>query len=95
MSAAALYNDRVTRYAREVVKTGAYPDIDGPVGELHRLACARHLRDLEREKTEDFPYYWDPDAAERVLDYSGMLILAEGDEPKPLRLMGCQAFDIG
>lgn len=95
MSAAALYNDRVTAYARQVVNTGKYPDIDGLCGELHRLACERHLRDLERERTEDFPYYWDPDAAERVLDFAETLTLAEGAEPRPLKLMDCQAFDIG
>lgn len=89
MSAAALYNDRVTTYAR-AVKAGKVI-----CGELHRLACTRHLRDLERERTEEFPYYWDPDAAERVLDYSETLTLAEGSEPKPLKLMDCQAFDIG
>lgn len=95
MSASALYNDRVTAYARQVVNTGRYPDIDGLCGELHRLACMRHLKDLERERTEEFPYYWDPAAAERVIDYSETLTLAEGSEPKPLKLMECQAFDIG
>lgn len=95
MNAAAVYHDRVTVYARAVVKNGRYPDTGQLCGELHRLACKRHLRDLERERTEDFPYYWDPDAAERALDYSETLTLAEGAEPKPLRLMGCQAFDVG
>lgn len=89
MSAAALYNDRVTAYARAVVA--------GQVvcGELHRLACQRHLDDLERERTEAFPYYWDPKAAARVLAFAETLTIGEGAEPKPLKLMDCQAFDIG
>lgn len=95
MSAAALYNDRVTAYAREVVNTGRYPDTGGLCGDLHILACKRHLRDLEHERTSDFPYYWDPVAAERVLDFAETLTLAEGSEPKPLKLMDCQAFDVG
>ncbi len=95
MNASALYHDRATAYARKVVKTGRYPDTGDLCGELHILACKRHLRDLEREKTSDFPYYWDPDAAERVLDFAETLTLAEGAEPKPLMLMDCQAFDIG
>lgn len=95
MNAAAVYHDRVTVYAREVIKTGRYPDTGQLCGELHKLACKRHLHDLERERTEDFPYYWDPDAATRALDYSETLTLAEGSEPKPLRLMDCQAFDVG
>lgn len=89
------YNDRVTTYARQVVETGRYPDTGGLCGELHILACKRHLRDLSNEKTDDFPYYWDPDAAERVLDFAETLTLAEGSEPKPLKLMDCQAFDVG
>lgn len=91
MSAAAIYWDRVTRHAHAVVNGPERDDW----GELHRLACERHLRDLAREKTPDFPFYWDPDAATRVLDFAETLTLAEGAEPKPLQLMDCQAFDIG
>ncbi len=87
--------DRVTDYAREVVRTGRYPDTGMLCGQLHILACKRHLKDLSRQKTETFPYYWDVEASERVLEYAETLTLAEGAEPKPLRLMGCQAFDIG
>lgn len=81
--------DRVTEYARAVVA--------GEVlcGELHRLACRRHLRDLERERTDAFPYYWDVEAADRVLSYAEMLTVAEGAEPHPVRLIPSQVFDIG
>lgn len=89
------YSDRVTEYARAVVKTGRYPDTGLRCGQLHILACKRHLNDLERQGSRNFPYYWDPDAAQRILEYAGMLTLAEGAEPKPLILLGCQAFDIG
>lgn len=87
--------DRVTAYALEVVRTGRYPDTGLLCGQLHVLSCKRHLRDLERQNTAAFPYYWDVEAAERVLSYAGTLTLAEGAEPRPLRLMGCQAFDVG
>lgn len=90
MSAAQLYNDRVTSYARAV----AANQVEG-VGELHRLACLRHLRDLDRERTPAFPYYWDPEAAERVLSYAETLTIAEGQEPKPVVLIPSQVFDIG
>jgi phage terminase large subunit-like protein len=53
------------------------------------------LRDLERQRTAGFPYYWDAEAAERVLEFAETLTLSEGAEPKPLQLMGCQAFDVG
>lgn len=87
--------DRVTEYARQVVLTGRYPDTGQLCGELHILACKRHLNDLEKQRTAAFPYYWDVEASERVLEYSETLTLAEGAEPRPLRLMGCQTFDIG
>ena len=87
--------DRVTEYARQVVSTGRYPDTGQLCGQLHVLACQRHLNDLARQRTAAFPYYWDEEAAERVLNYAETLTLSEGAEPKPLRLMGCQAFDIG
>lgn len=90
MSAAALYCDRVTSYARDVVAG----QVEG-VGELHRLACKRHLKDLERERTSAFPYYWDPDAAEEVLEYAETLTIAEGAEPCPVELIPSQIFDIG
>lgn len=64
-------------------------------GNLHVLACKRHLNDLARQRTASFPYYWDEAEAQRVLNYAGMLTLAEGNDPKPLELMDCQAFDIG
>lgn len=80
--------DRATDYARAVVAG----QVDG-VGELHRLACERHLRDLDRQETAAFPYYWDAAAGERVLEYAETLTVAEGAAPKPVRLIPSQAFD--
>ncbi len=81
--------DRVTAYARRVVAG------EEVTGELHRLACQRHLKDLKRQRTASFPYYWDTDAAQRVIDFAETLTVAEGSEPKPVKLLDCQAFDIG
>ena len=91
----ALYNDRVTAYARETLASGMYAGTNLLAGELHLLACRRHLEDLKRERTEDFPYYWDADASERVLEYAETLTIAEGTEPKPVKLIPPQVFDIG
>lgn len=82
--------DRVTEYASRVVK-GQVPH----VGELHRLACQRHLNDLKRERTKKFPYYYDPSAAMTVIEYAETLTIAEGAEPRPVKLIDSQAFDIG
>lgn len=79
--------DRATEYARAVVA--------GEVvcGRLHRLACQRHLTDLSRQRSEDFPFYYDPEEAQRVIGYAETLTIAEGAEPKPVRLIPSQAFD--
>lgn len=81
--------DRVTDYARRVVAGDVY------CGELHRLACERHLRDLERVGTDEFPYYWDPAASENVLEFAETLTISEGAEPRPVRLIPSQVFDLG
>lgn len=81
--------DRVTEYASKVVSGEVI------AGELHVLACKRHLNDLTRQRTEDFPYYYDPARAMEVIDYAETLTVAEGDNPKPVKLIGAQAFDLG
>ena len=81
--------DRVTEYARRVVNDEII------CGHLHKLACQRHLNDLERQNTKDFPYHWDIEASERVIDYAETLTIAEGGKPRPVRLIGSQIFDIG
>ena len=81
--------DRVTEYAHKVV-TGTII-----AGELHRLACQRHLDDLKKQRTDDFPYYYDPNKALEVINYAETLTIAEGDEPRPVKLIDSQAFDLG
>lgn len=84
-----VYNDRVTQYARRVVSGKVV------AGELHILACQRHLNDLKRQRSKEFPYYWDPVKATEILDYAETLTIAEGEAPKPVKLLDSQAFDLG
>ena len=81
--------DRVTEYASRVVNG------DVIAGELHVLACKRHLNDLKKQRSEDFPYYYEPIRASEIIDYAETLTVAEGDEPKPVKLLDSQAFDLG
>ena len=81
--------DRVTEYAHKVASGKVV------AGELHILACKRHLNDLQRQRSEEFPYYYDPDKALEIIDYAETLTIAEGTEPKPVRLLESQAFDLG
>lgn len=85
----AVIFDRVTEYAHRVVAG------DITAGELHILACKRHLNDLKRQKSKDFPYYYDPVKASEIIEYAETLTIAEGTEPKPVRLIDSQAFDLG
>ena len=81
--------DKVTKYAQAVV--------NGEVkcGQLHRLACQRHLDDLKKQRTKAFPYYWDEKAAMRAINYAETLTIAEGNAPKQVKLIPSQIFDIG
>ena len=81
--------DRVTEYAHRVVSGKVV------AGELHILACKRHLNDLKRQKSEDFPYYYDSNKALEIIEYAETLTIAEGDAPKPVKLLDSQAFDLG
>jgi phage terminase large subunit-like protein len=83
--------DRPTRYAEDVVNGR----LDRAVGKSEILACKRHLRDLERAGTPEFPFVWREDKAQRIIDFAEHLILAEGTNPAPLRLWGFQAFVYG
>ena len=84
-----MLNDRVTKYALDVVDnkivTGLYV----------RLACKRHLEDLEKAKNEEYPYYFNLDRSNDILDYAESLIIAEGDEEIKVKLHGFQIFILG
>ncbi len=66
-------HDPTTAYAR---------DIDAgriPAGRAVRLAARRHLRDLERQRTPAFPYYYDRKDSLRVIRFfPGFLTLEDG-----------------
>ncbi|HWQ59046.1 MAG TPA: terminase TerL endonuclease subunit [Clostridia bacterium] len=84
--------DRATEYAIACVQDELPV---GKMGRLHKLACRRHLEDLDRLSSPAFPYDWKPDLSERILDYSESLTIAEGMEPRPVRLHKFQTFDLG
>ncbi|KRL76624.1 terminase large subunit [Ligilactobacillus equi] len=57
------------------------------------LACKRHKKDLERAKTDDFPYYFDKERADKAIMFMEML-----PDPKTLQtfpLADFQKFIIG
>lgn len=84
-----MIRDRITHHALQVTS--------GKVrsGELHRLACQRHLNDLDKQNTDEFPYYWELESAQRIIAYAETLTISEGTTKKPVRLTDEQAFFLG
>lgn len=83
--------DRVTKFADDVVAGR----LDMPMGKTQTLACRRHLNDLERAGTDEFPFVFDEGRAKHIIDFAENLVLAEGTEQVPLRLYGFQGFILG
>jgi phage terminase large subunit-like protein len=78
----------VHEYARSVARG------DVVTGKLVRLACERHLRDLESGHERGI--YFDEMSAEHGLRFFGFLVQTDGQwKGKPLELQGWQVFIIG
>lgn len=79
-------------YAKQVVY-GRLHDMCCP-GEI--LACKRHLDDLERQGTEDFPYVFDCTRADRIYDAFRKMRHCRGVfQGQPIELQPWQQFDLG
>ena len=80
--------DQVTKYANDV--------LNGKIiaGKLVKLACKRHLDDIEKSKSNDFSFYFNVEKAERVIRFGETLRLAEADGAK-VKLAGFQKFCLG
>lgn len=80
---ALTFGEIATQYARDVVE-GRIPSC-----RWHRLACARHLKDMDRAGTEAFPYLFNPELtnlagrayrpAERVCTFAQLMPHIKGD----------------
>lgn len=81
--------NRVTQYALDVLEGREI------AGKYVKLACQRHLDDLEKSKLAPFVYYFDEEKADRLLEYAETLTIGEGEEAEPLILAGFQAFIFG
>jgi phage terminase large subunit-like protein len=80
--------DAVTDYARSVVSG------DLPAGALHRLACERHLRDLETQEAQGLR--WRPELARKVIAFFGLFRHFKGEwGGQPIVLEPWQQFIIG
>lgn len=72
-------------------------------GRLHDMccpyeikACQRHLDDLKRQGTDEFPYVFDTTRADRIVRWFGQCRQVRGPEAgEPIRLLDWQVFDLG
>ena len=81
--------DRATLHAERVV-SGQEPSCL-----THQMACERHLNEIAKQGTKEFPFVWCPEKSEKILRYAEMLTIAEGAQPRPVRLHDFQCFDLG
>lgn len=82
--------DRVTKYAKEVLAGNII------AGELVKLACQRHMNDLKRSKTKEFPYKFDIDLADRYIDFFKLLNHSKGEKAgQSIELELWQCFRVG
>ena len=81
------YKDDATKYCFDV--------LENPIrqtGYLEKLHCFRHLRDLQRQNTKDFPYYYDVSEFEKALKIAS--VIPDVDTHELLPLMDWQQFII-
>ncbi len=65
-------------------------------GELVRLACQRHLDDLERSEAPDYPYTFDAEAALQAIDLFRLFAHSKGEwAGQPIELQLWQQFIVG
>lgn len=81
------YQDIVYEYSKDVVSGKII------AGEKIKLACERHLKDLERIGDEDFPYIYEPLATEKILKFASLL--RDLESHKQLKLAKFQKFILG
>ena len=43
-----------------------------------KLACQRHVNDLERSKSADFPFYYDQEMADKAIRFIELLPKTDG-----------------
>lgn len=78
------YNDAGTRYCFDVL------DEKIPTGYLIKLACFRHLQDLTRQNSTNFPYHYSIDEANKLLKFAS--VCPDVDTGELTKLMDWQKF---
>lgn len=95
---AITFADIATAYARDVVEGRVISC------KWHRLACQRHLKDLERAEAGAFPYVWNPELtdhngkafrpAERICKFAELMPHIKGDWAAKRQLIKLERWQI-
>ncbi|WP_288528277.1 terminase large subunit [uncultured Secundilactobacillus sp.] len=80
----AHYTDAGTQYAFKVLEGQQV------AGHMVKLAAFRHLRDLQRQDTTEFPFVYDQEAVKKVMVFANFT--PDVDTGEPVQLMGWQQF---
>lgn len=80
-------NDRASQYALKIVNK----EIPSAIPVYN--ACKRHLNDINKSQSEKFPFYYDYEEANQIIEFSEMLINPNTNEY--LELEGFQDFILG
>lgn len=78
------YTDPATKYAFNVL------DEKVMTGYLMKLACFRHVRDLQRVENKEFEFYYDVNEVDKILKFAA--IAPNVDTGEPTKLMDWQKF---
>lgn len=61
----------------------------------HKWACKRFIDDLEKSETGDFPYEWNEQEAQKIVDWFFLLRHSKGElAGQPIVLTSWQKFDL-
>ena len=88
MAKAERITDRCTQYALDVTEGRII------AGELVRLACQRHLDDIEKSKAAPYRYYFDVEQSEKIINFAEELTIAE-DERKVIQTVQNVLHSVG
>lgn len=82
-------HDRTTQYALDVLAEKIV------AGDYVKMACQRHLDDIEKSKHAPYRYFFDVEEAEKIIDFAETLTIAEGEEKKLMKAYPFQCFILG
>ena len=89
MAKAGETQDRCTQYALDVVSGKI------TAGEYVRLACQRHLDDIEKSKAAPYKILFRREKSEEIINFAEELTIAEGEENEHVTAYPFQCFILG